>query len=135
MTRLQKSHVWQRLWDLFTPVKSRYNHRQETQAEFAEMLKRVVREICRGTAMLRNGSLAAVVQRPVVSDSSPYLTLSRNESPIAVVQRQAGRRLIVAITSLRNRPPAAVFQRPAVGVPLSNSTVVWLLFILKTLYL
>ena len=41
----KKSHVWQSLWDLFTPVKLRYNHRQEGQAEFAEMLKRVARGI------------------------------------------------------------------------------------------
>ena len=41
----KKGHIWQRLWDLFTVVKLRHNHRQAGQAIFAEMLKRIARGI------------------------------------------------------------------------------------------
>ena len=41
----KKAHVWQSLWDLFSPIKLRHNHRQEGQADFAELLKRIARGI------------------------------------------------------------------------------------------
>ena len=33
--------AWQPLWELFTPIKTTYNHRQAGEGEFAEMLKRI----------------------------------------------------------------------------------------------
>ena len=39
------SHHIQSLWKTFTPIKLRYNHRQEGEAAFAETLKRVARGI------------------------------------------------------------------------------------------
>ena len=41
----KKGHIWQGLWDLFTVIKLRHNHRQAGQATFAEMLKRIARGI------------------------------------------------------------------------------------------
>ena len=38
-------HAWQSLWELFTPIKATYNHRQAGEAEFAEMLKNFSRGI------------------------------------------------------------------------------------------
>ena len=38
-------HQFQSLWELFVPVKLTYNHRQQGEAVFAEMLKRIARGI------------------------------------------------------------------------------------------
>ena len=42
---MKYGHLFDSLWDTFTPVMLTHNHRQEGEAEYAEMLKRVGRGI------------------------------------------------------------------------------------------
>ena len=44
-------HELQSLWELFLPIKLTYNHRQEGEATFAEMLKRAARGMLRKNTM------------------------------------------------------------------------------------
>ena len=63
---MKYGHLFDSLWDMFVPVMMTHNHRQEGEAAYAEMLKRVARGI-------QTAEDIALLRTRVVPENSPLI--------------------------------------------------------------